>query len=271
MTSRNIVILIATHKRYPMPKDECYLPIHVGHAGKQDLGYIGDDTGDNISRENKNWCELTALYWGWKNLSCNYMGLVQYRRHFMYHRKYNLFNSILTGKQAEELLQKTDIILPKKRNYYIMTLADHFNGYDFTIDNDLKNLKEIIHELSPDYDKAFEMVMTRKSGHMCNMFLMKKNLVNEFCEWEFPILREFEKRTGAERCRLVGYAAEHMLDIWIEKNNLSFQECNVAFLDRKNEFNRRFDFIMRKLGFNFRRIPLMVFKADDFSKEKKSR
>lgn len=45
----DIKFLVATHKKYWMPKDEVYLPIHVGKAGKHDLGYIGDNTGDNIS------------------------------------------------------------------------------------------------------------------------------------------------------------------------------------------------------------------------------
>lgn len=68
----DIKILVATHKKYWMPKDEIYLPIHVGKKGKDDLGYIGDDTGDNISIKNPNYCELTGLYWAWKNMDCEH-------------------------------------------------------------------------------------------------------------------------------------------------------------------------------------------------------
>ena len=64
----DIKILIATHKKYWMPNNPCYLPLHVGRKGKQDLGYTGDDTGDNISSKNANFCELTGIYWAWKNL-----------------------------------------------------------------------------------------------------------------------------------------------------------------------------------------------------------
>ena len=35
----NIKILVATHKKYWMPEDDVYLPIHVGKEGKKDLGY----------------------------------------------------------------------------------------------------------------------------------------------------------------------------------------------------------------------------------------
>ena len=49
---KNIKIIIATHKKYEMPKDDMYIPLHVGKAGKEDLSYIGDDTGENISLKN---------------------------------------------------------------------------------------------------------------------------------------------------------------------------------------------------------------------------
>ena len=58
----NIKVLVATHKQYWMPEDLVYMPIHVGRAGKFDIGYIGDHTGDNISDKNANYCELTGLY-----------------------------------------------------------------------------------------------------------------------------------------------------------------------------------------------------------------
>ena len=239
-----------------MPKDDIYIPIHVGREGKADLGFVGDNTGDNISSKNSSWSELTGLYWGWKNLDCDYMGLVQYRRHFMLKKKKGLFESILTQNEAEQLLDQADIILPQKRNYRIMSLEEHFNGYDFSVASDLVDLRKVIHSISPAYDEAVDKVMRRKSGHMCNMFIMKKNLLNDFCEWEFSILNALEKMIGTDRKRIIGYVAEHMLDIWIEKNGYRYVECKVALLDRKNEFDRKFDFLMRILGLNNRRIQL---------------
>ena len=72
----DIKIIVATHKKYWMPSDDIYLPVHVGKKGKTDLGYQGDDTGDNISDKNTNYCELTGLYWAWKNLKADYKGLI---------------------------------------------------------------------------------------------------------------------------------------------------------------------------------------------------
>ena len=78
----NIKIIVATHKKYKMPKDDIFLPLHVGNQGKESIGFICDNTGENISVKNPFWCELTGLYWAWKNLKCDYLGLVHYRRHF---------------------------------------------------------------------------------------------------------------------------------------------------------------------------------------------
>lgn len=78
-----IVMIVAAHKAYRMPEDPMYLPLHVGKAGKSlELGFQGDDTGDNISEKNPEYCELTGLYWAWKNLDADYIGLSHYRRYF---------------------------------------------------------------------------------------------------------------------------------------------------------------------------------------------
>ena len=78
----DIKILVAVHKPYWMPADDVYLPLHVGKSGKEDIGFAGDDTGENISHKNANYCELTGLYWAWKNLAADYIGLCHYRRYF---------------------------------------------------------------------------------------------------------------------------------------------------------------------------------------------
>ena len=79
-----IKILVACHKQAEVFKNNVYLPIHVGKALHKDvdLGFLGDDTGENISRLNPLYCELTAQYWGWKNLDVEYIGLCHYRRYF---------------------------------------------------------------------------------------------------------------------------------------------------------------------------------------------
>ena len=78
----NLIIIVTTHKFYWMPKYEIYFPLHVGKKGKRSIGFHGDDTGSNISERNANYCELTGVYWAWKNLKCDVIGLCHYRRYF---------------------------------------------------------------------------------------------------------------------------------------------------------------------------------------------
>ena len=117
-----IKIIIASHKRYQIPEEKIYMPVQVGAEGKEKIeGYTPDNTGENISTKNPNYCELTGLYWAWKNLDAKYIGLVHYRRYFTASKKMpkeeaEKFKIVLTEEQVEEKLKKADIILPQKRN-----------------------------------------------------------------------------------------------------------------------------------------------------------
>ena len=71
---------VITHKNYPGVNDDIYKTLHVGRALSGDLGYQGDNTGDNISSKNKSYCELTGLYWLWKKHECDIMGICHYFR-----------------------------------------------------------------------------------------------------------------------------------------------------------------------------------------------
>jgi len=239
----DIKILVATHKKYWMPKDEVYLPIHVGKKGKDDLGYIGDDTGDNISYKNPNYCELTALYWAWKNLSCEYIGLCHYRRYFS-HRciSRNLENKkkhILKKEDYEKLLIKYDIILPKKRNYYIRTVRNQYNHAHYKKDLDM--VENIIKEFYPDYISSFYKVMSSRSLYIYNMFIMKKFLFDEYCKWLFNILFMLEKRIDISiydnyNRRIFGFLSERLFNVWLLNinKNIKIKEINIICLEKIN-------------------------------------
>lgn len=120
-----------------MPSDtNMYLPIHVGCEGKKNLGFQGDNSGENISNLNPYYCELTGLFWAWKNLDCEYLGLLHYRRYFtkmtkVYNESINIDDVILNRFEVEKLLENSEVIVPKRRKYYIETLYSH---YDYTFD-----------------------------------------------------------------------------------------------------------------------------------------
>ena len=249
---KNIKIIIATHKKYQMSDDEMYVPIHVGKEGKADLGYIGDNTRDNISLKNPYYCELTGLYWAWKNLDAEYVGLAHYRRHFAIKKKNkDKFKNILSYDEANELLDSVDIILPKKRKYYIENLYDHYKHTMYV--EPLDETRKIIEEKYKEYLPYFERLHKRTSAHMFNMFIMKKNILNGYCEWLFDILGELEKRVDNSKydsfhARFYGRVSELLLDVYLEKNNLKYKEIPFIYMEKINWFNKIKSFLKAKFG-----------------------
>ena len=162
-----------------MPKSDLYLPIHVGASGKDGIGFMRDDSGENISALNAGFCELTGLYWAWKNLDADFVGLVHYRRYFAGKESFNIngkTKKILSESELDKLLKNTDIILPKKRNYYIETLYSHYSHTHYV--EPLDETGKIIAEYYPAYSQEFERLKRRKSAHLFNMFVMKKEVLD---------------------------------------------------------------------------------------------
>ena len=174
----NIKIIVAAHKPYFMPDDDMYLPLQVGSFEKEGIGFARDDTGDNISEKNPRFCELTGIYWAWKNLDCDYIGLSHYRRHFCFKKKGDVKKSILKKDELVPILNKCDVVLPKKRNYIIESLYSHYANTHS--EEHLKIFKAVLSDFCPEYLDEFEALKKRRSGHMFNMFIMKKSLADNY-------------------------------------------------------------------------------------------
>ena len=84
MKNDNIKIIVCCHKNDIYRDSDIYLPVHVGKANTElSLNMQGDNVGDNISEKNLSYCELTGMYWAWKNLKgVDFIGLCHYRRYF---------------------------------------------------------------------------------------------------------------------------------------------------------------------------------------------
>lgn len=243
----DIKVIVATHKQYRMPSDNCYMPLHVGKQGKVDLGYLGDDSGDSISEKNGHYCELTGLYWAWKNLKSDYIGLVHYRRYLanrwrkLMFWKRDPFYSVLTKKEIEKLLKKTDIILPAKRHYFIESLYSHYSHTHY--EEHLIITRNILEQTNPAYLEAYDRIMKKRSGHMFNMFIMSRKKCNEYCSWLFPILEELEKQVDfnqydAFQRRMFGRVSELLLNVWIEQKQYNYQCVPVVNIEKSN-LNKR--------------------------------
>lgn len=216
----NIKIVVAAHKKYPMPEDDIYLPVQVGAAGKDSIGYVRDDSGENISWKNPFYCELTGLYWAWKNVDADYLGLVHYRRHFRGKSwSRDKFRSVIGRNEVEKLVQKYDIIVPKKRKYYIESLYSHYAHTHYA--EHLDKVRDIINRKYPDYSASYEKVLRATSGHMFNMMVMKREYSDSYCEWLFDILSELEQKVDTAMLsdfqkRLYGRVSEILLNVWLD-------------------------------------------------------
>lgn len=252
---KNIKIIVATHKKYQMPKEDIYLPLQVGKEGKEGLGYQEDNQGENISEKNPYFCELTGLYWAWKNLKSDYIGLVHYRRYFTNKRylpkeETEKFKHVLNKEEIEKILENdVDIILPKKRKYYIENLYSHYKHTMYI--EPLDETRKIIEEKYPEYLNEFNKLHKRTSAHMFNMFIMKREYLDDYCTWLFDILFELEKRINiaqydAFHARFFGRVSELLLDVWINKNQLEYKEVKVMDMQNINWFKKGIAFIMAK-------------------------
>lgn len=248
----NIKVMVAAHKKFPMPDDrELYLPILVGAKDnfKPNIDFQKDDDGINISSKNPNYNELTAVYWAWKNLNnVDAIGLVHYRR---------LFKSKLSGKknltknEIEERFKSADVILPNKRHYYIETNETHYlHAHESA---PLKELKKIIDKKYPDYSGAFQSVMNSRSAHMFNMFIMKKDYFDSYAHFIFSVLTILENEVdisefSIQEARVYGYLSELLMDVWIKKNDINYSEIRWYQIGKKHVIKKVFYFTCRKFG-----------------------
>ncbi len=256
-------IIVAAHKPYPMPDDPVYLPIQVGAGGKQSIGFTRDDSGDNISEKNRSYCELTGLYWAWKNLDALALGLSHYRRHFAEPyggngREIELgekrIGHILSGETATKLLSEADVLVPRKRRYFIESLFGH---YAHTLDPDhLVEARAIIAAKMPEYITTLDDVYSRTWGYMFNMFVMSWELTDDYCSWLFPILDELYEKLydpNAEdfEARFIGRVSEILFNVWLakkEKEGIRIRELGVIYPEPVNWGKKITAFLAAKFG-----------------------
>lgn len=246
-------VVVAAHKPYPMPSDPMYLPLHVGAAGKESIGFQRDDEGDNISEKNNTYSELTGLYWAWKNLDADCIGLVHYRRHFRGKGKgKDPMTRVLTERETLALLEQGKAILPKKRNYVISTLYDH---YCHTLHPEpLALTGEILREKYPQYYPAFEDLKKRRSAHMFNMMILPRDVLDRYCSFLFPVLSELMERADPAEledpfhARFPGRVSELLLDVFFLTEGLPYREVPLLYPEGEGLWKKGIAFLQARFG-----------------------
>lgn len=219
-----------------------YLPVQSGSALYPDLGYQKDNDGENISEKNVAYNIMCVMYWAWKNIKADYIGVVHYRRHFSYEKNVSkTFDNILSKSEAEILLNDTKILLEPKRWYPLLSIKNHYiytkGGYIKTHQRDIQVLREVISDLHNEYVVSFDTVMNRSYYHSGHLLIMKKDLYRKYCDFIFSIGEEVERRLENERQDLTRYIAsmtELLIDVWVLKNNYDYKEIGLIEFERPN-------------------------------------
>lgn len=228
----NSVVYIATHKKYDEYPIKGYCNLQVGAEGKVGLGYIRDNTGVNISSKNPNYCELTGLYWIWKNdLEHDIAGLVHYRRYFSNARFSVKPSRFLSINDIETILGSFDIILPKKEYFKETAWEEYYMIAG--LEKDLKRVRKIIESKYPDYIPSFDKYFSQNLSWLYNMMICKKELFDEYCEWLFSILFELEEKVDFQdyndyQKRIFGFMSERLLNVWVNHNQLKVKEFRTV-------------------------------------------
>lgn len=191
------------------------IPIQAGAAlTKERICEVRDDQGENISYKNGQYCELTALYWIWKQDSSDYAGLCHYRRHF------ELDEEMLRRLACSDIDVVLTIPILNFPNVEAVYRHDH-------VETDWKIMMEGICSLEPDYREAAEELQNGNFYYGYNMLIARKEIFDDYCAWLFPILEYCEERCGEKEStyqkRYLGFLAERLMGIYFLKHEEEYK------------------------------------------------
>lgn len=197
----------------PIQLPEFVAPIQVGAALTDCvIAKIKDNMGANISHKNRNYCELTATYYMWKNNRSDYKGICHYRRIFD-----------INDGQMDKLIMANggvDAILPYPSIHYPDIGSQHCR---YVKDCDWNAMLQALKEVVPEYYDAYQDYVSRQQYfYNYNMLIARKEVFDDYCNWLFPILERIEELStpkGNERSdRYIGYLGENLTTLYFMKN-----------------------------------------------------
>ncbi|SDW20372.1 protein of unknown function [Lachnospiraceae bacterium KHCPX20] len=218
-------VFVLTQKEISFPQDSIYVPLQVGAATGQDLGYIRDDNGgDQISELHCFFGYLTGIYWIWKNYTGQEnIGICPE----------HLWAEEVSGEKLDDLLGRCDVLIAKPVESDV-TFGQRFSEEHHA--NDLEAVQASLAKLYPEDEWAFEDVLNGKrqyAGHGC---VMKRALFDDCCNWLFTILMDAGQRIDAshyesdEMC-VYAYLAEALFPTWLLARGL--RVCEVLESEKK--------------------------------------
>lgn len=227
-----IPIYVCCHQKCRLPDNELLVPIQAGRASAGfRLDMVGDDSGENISLRNQNFCELSVLYWIWRNTGHDCFGLCHYHRFFNLAGNDTELESLEdfttqsghTAQNLQQLMEKWDLIVPTAKSkenssslYKLYAMTHHLNDMNLAL--------AIIRDVYPEMIPAAQNVIFKQTqAYYKNMMICHRDFADAYCRWLFDILRrldnliypQLDKRTPYQQ-RVYGFLGERLFNIFLE-------------------------------------------------------
>lgn len=271
-----------------------YIPVRCGavYDERKNVTMLGDDTGDNISEKRNSFCELTVLYWAWKNIKADYYGLCHYRRYLSFSstinnntddfnqvqenviddalvEKYNLNDSTMRG-----IICENDIISLQPMDFCKIKQLSNKTVYETLLENPNVYSKEsieifinIFKKKYPDFSSEIDEYFSGKIWRAYNCFILKKEFFEEFCSILFDVLLEVEKHINdtsfnQEQYRFLGYMGEILFAIYYnykkKKNLIKTHECQLIYIKNTLRHEELYPAFLNN------NIPILVASSNEY-------
>lgn len=227
-----IKLFVCCHQPAPVPVHPLLVPVQVGaHFSRSQFpGFLQDNQGANISEKNRSYCELTAQYWAWKNVSADYYGFFHYRR-YLYpdlHARvpYRICEAptsdvlkTLDFDRFESLIPLYELIAPVGENMYT-SVRKHYADAPFHHKSDLLRIEKIIQAQSPAFVPGMNEYFSGSICYFGNIYIMQANIFDDYCTWLFQILDAFDSQAeltaySQQELRVDGYLAERLFGVYL--------------------------------------------------------
>lgn len=256
----SLILYSVFHKPFIQPETAFIKPIYVGEYPAEN-DFLRDNTGDNISSLNPYFCELTAMYWIWKNADrsdVDLWGLCHYRRYFTKpafrlfgkskalisasatQRSMNKFVNQSTASLISELLQSNQLIqqIPLylyKKGGVVLTLEQHYRKKHLEAHWD--RMQNVLLEMYPDYAQSFNKFRLLQKISFFNMAVAGWKFWDDYFSWLFPLLfrlhAELKLPKDPYQSRAIGFLSERLINLYVLHNEIKTAYLPVVVFDKK--------------------------------------
>lgn len=174
-----------------------------------------DNSGENISVKNMQYCEMTGSYWVWKNTDHDWVGIEHYRRHLLVSPKM--------------IADDIDVIMPLPYMSYPNILSQFRR---FVSEDVVKLLIDTLNTLHPDHYDIYMEILNGQYQYTYNLVSAKKEVFDDYCKWFFEIttyMEQFGDRVqDISTTRALSYVAEVLTNLYFMSNQSKLKIRHVG-------------------------------------------